>query len=256
MSTQQTAIELLKNNEPTLEALLRICNPETTDLKALAMQEVSYFEELAMMNPRLLECDPTSVLMCVRAALKVNLTLDPSANLVYLIPSSVKNQAGQYVKVLTLKRTVNGELSVAYQAGTLVDHERPTVEYDTETKRVKSVTVKLGRPSMGGVRWETIVYDANYFKKWMEASHKKNAGFNKNNANNETLSEANALYRSFNGGIDPEFAIAKALRHSVSKLGTNFNAKRTGRITLTPEQMVADADQAEFLEAEVVEGDL
>lgn len=248
-----TALQILKENEPTLMALMALNATPGVDVKAMVMQEISYFEEHAMMKPGLLECTPDSVLLCVRRALKNNLTLDPDAGLVYLIPSSVKNAQGQWDKILTSPRTVNGELSVAYQTGTLVDHERPTVEYD-EAGRVTRVVVILGRPAVGGgVRWETVFYDKNYFKKWMEASHKKNAR-GKQDADAATLNYANPLYRSHNGSIDPEFAIAKALKHSIGKLGTNPNAKFSGKITLSKEKMVANADESEFTEVEILEG--
>lgn len=242
-----TAIEKLKESQATLESIMRLNNPNG-DVATMVLQEIQYVEERITLSPSIAECTTESILICVRKAIANNLTLDPDAKLMYMIPGSVKVN-DKWVKVLTAPRTANGELSVAYQCGTILDHERPIAEYNDKFQCVK-VIVKLQRPSVPVPRWETITYDGVYFHKWKVASHKKNAR-GKNDADLETLNYANELYSSFNGGIDPEFAIAKSLRHSLEKLGTNPNAKRATNITIPLEKTVQVFDA----EAEVMGND-
>lgn len=246
----ENKLSILTENLPTLKALMGLNARPDTDLQTMVMQEIQYVEEHAMKNPSILQCTPTSILLCVRKAIKKNLTLDPDAKLMYLIPGSIK-VGNEYVKILESPETVNGALSVAYQCGTILDHERPIAEYNDKGQCIK-VTVRLLRPSSPAPRWEVISYDNIYFKKWMAASHKKNAR-GKQDADANTLNYANALYRSHAGWIDPEFAIAKSLRHALEKLGTNPNAKVMQAIAIAPEKQVnADVERPDFEDAEMI----
>jgi len=257
MSTE-TGIQILTNNLPTLKALMGLNARPGTDIETMVLQEIQYVEEHGFKTPAILQCAPQSILIAVRRAIKLNLTLDPDAKLMYLIPGSVK-QGNSYVKVLEAPLTANGALSVAYQCGTILDHERPSVSYNEKGQCIK-VTVKLLRPSVPSPRWETIEYDTVYFKKWMTASHKKNARTwnaqhsTKPQPDANTLNHANELYRSHNGSIDPEFAIAKALRHSLEKLGTNPNAKVMLNVSIPTEKRVTNEPEEEFTEAEEMTG--
>jgi len=245
-------LQILTTNLPTLKALMGLNARPGTDVETMVLQEIQHVQEHAMRNPSILECTPDSIIIAVRKAIKNNLTLDPDAKLMYMIPGSVK-QGNGYVKVLDAPLTTNGALSVAYQCGTILDHERPIPEYNENGQCVK-VTVKLLRPSYPSPRWEVIVYDTVYFKKWMAASHKKNAR-GKQDADATKLNYANALYRSHAGWIDPEFAIAKSLRHALEKLGTNPNAKVMQSITIEPTKTVIAEPESEFTQAEDVTGE-
>lgn len=246
MSTQLTVIQHLEQKLPDLMAVMGLNASPGTDLRTLVLQEIQYVAERCVNNPAIAECSIDSVVQCVRKAIKNNLTLDPAAGLMYMIPGSVKNASGGYSKVLESPLTVNGSLSVAYQCGTILDHERPVVEYN-DKGQVIAVSVKILRPSFPAPRWEPIQYDNVYFKRWMAASHKKNAR-GKQDADATKLNYANALYRSHNGWIDPEFAIAKSLRHAIEKLGTNQNSKHMNTITLAPEKKVVVEPETEYAE--------
>lgn len=216
-----TALQKIESALPELQKLAAVSLTMPPEhLQALVIQEIEFVKERMALAPAIAECTPESILIGVRKAIKNGLTLDPSAGLMYMIPGSVRNAAGGYTKVLDCPLTANGELSIAYQTGAIIDHKRPSVEYN-EKGQVISVTVEYQR---GTGRWETVKYDLVYFKKWMAASHKKNAR-GKQDADEKAMNYANALYKSHNGWIDPEFAIAKSLRHSLSKLGKNMNAK-------------------------------
>lgn len=216
----QNGLQLLNDNKPTLAQLVLVNMPIGTtneEAQRVALKEISNFEMLAQLKPDLLACTPMSVLLAVKQCICDNLTLAPSAGLVYLVPSRVKTgQNGNqdiYEWVLTYDPTANGRLSMAYETGSILDNERPVVTFDHEGK-VDSVSVKFLVPSYPNPRWEPIIFNKTHFKKWMDASAKKNKG------------NPNANYTSWNGGIDPEFAGTKAIRHGLNKRGTNLNSRR------------------------------
>jgi len=82
-------------------------------------------------------------------------------------------------------------------------------------------------------------------ERWRIASHRQNSrGWKPESGrpqpDSKTLNYANPLYISFKGGIDPEFARAKAVKHGLNKLGTNPNAVHAERITIEPKGVVID----------------
>jgi len=68
---------------------------------------------------------------------------------------------------------------------------------------------------------------------------------NKQDANNEKLNYANDNYTNWKGGIDPEFARAKAIRHALKKLGTNANEYKAIKIAQAPKEMYVDVSADE-----------
>lgn len=224
MTHKETGLTILDSNKPTL-AQLALVNmapgSSLEDAQRVVLKEISNFEMLTQTKPDLLACKPISILLAIKQTISDNLTLAPSAALVYLVPSRVKtgvaNGADVYEWVLNYDPTANGRLSIARQSGRILDNKRPVVKYDGEDK-VASVTVEFLVPSFPQPRWEVITFDKSHFTKWKNASAAKNKG------------TANANYTSFNGSIDPEFAGTKAIRHGLGKLGTNMNEVRRGPI--------------------------
>jgi len=237
------SLELLNQNKPTLAQLALVNMPSGTteeDAQRAALKEISNFEMILQTKPDLVGCTPMSVLLAVKQTICDNLTLAPSAGLVYLIPSKVGNDW-----VATYLPTSNGLLSIAYQSGAILDNKRPVVTFDGDGK-VNSVTVEFLVPSYPQPRWEVITFNKNHFKKWMDASAKKNKG------------AANGNYTSWNGGIDPEFAGTKAIRHGLNKRGSNTNAPRktdNGTIKFEPVESIVK-EQSEFTQHEVVESNI
>lgn len=237
------SLELLNQNKPTLAQLVMVNMPVGTtedEAQRVALKEISNFEMLLQTKPDLGGCTPLSVLLAVKQTICDNLTIAPSAGLVYLIPSKVGNDW-----VATYLPTANGLLSMAYQSGAILDNKRPVVTFDGAGK-VNSVTVEFLVPSHPQPRWEVITFGETHFKKWMDASAKKNKG------------AANGNYTSWNGGIDPEFAGTKAIRHGLNKRGSNGNAPRkidNGDIKFEPVSVI-EKETAEFAATEVVESNI
>lgn len=241
---KETGVTILQKNLPTIEALIKMNSPvgiSESTIKAKAMEELAHFQMLSILKPDILTCDPMSILLTVKQVIKKNLSLDPSQGLVYVMVESIKNKEGQWIKILTSPETANGKLSVARQCGRVLDVKRPTITYDANGQ-TETVTIEFLVPSVPSPRWEVIKFDKNHFKKWRTASHRKNSR-GKNDA--ETKDYSNALYKSWNGGVDPEFAATKALRHSLSKLGTNINEMAATRIVVPSQSMpIVNADAA------------
>jgi hypothetical protein len=238
MST--TALQLLNSEIPQLEAIIGLNALPGTNLKAMVMQELEYLSNLSLTQHAISDCIPASVVAAVKSVLKKNLTLDPDAGLVYVKTRSVyvKDDKGKNVKakVLEIQETAGGKISVARQSGRILDIKQPIIKY-TSSNKVESVTIELLIPSAPEPRWESFVFNEIHFTRWKAASHKENSrGYEyltqeekvkKEKPDAAKCNYANALYTSFNTGIDPEFAATKAIRHSLkgNRLGTNPNER-------------------------------
>lgn len=233
----QKPMELLKSELPQLTALLALNAKDGIDTNTLALQEIEYLRVQALTKPEIMECIPATVVMAVKQVLKQNLTLDPYAGLVYIKTRNIKVN-GESKKALEIQPSANGLISIARQCGRLLDIKRAKVTKNNEGK-VTDVSVEILLPTHNGTRWETFDYDESDFKRWQTASHKENGRW-KNDANNETLNYSNANYTSFNGGIDPEFARAKAIRHALKKLGTNPNERVMANIVVEDPKVIIE----------------
>lgn len=221
MNAQSTALQVLQNEKPTLEAITLFNYGPSQDVSSIIQNEISFLQAMALTKPDILECEPISVLMNMKYVLKNNLSLDPNAGLVYTKTRNFKKPDGTWGKVLETQPTCEGLISIAYQCGKILDHERPTVKKNNDGKVIE-VTFRYMRPSPTGPRWVDISFDESDFKRWRTKSH-QDSSRNKPDAAEKDYSNPN--YSNFNGGIDPEFARAKSIRHALKKLGTNANER-------------------------------
>jgi|GEM_PF-3229629 len=220
-TTNNTSLVLadLNNNIQTLAKIALINLPDGTSLEKaerIVMKEIVNFEMVCVLKPELSNLDKQSILIAVKQCISDNLTLSPNAGLVYLYPSKVcvginpKTNAKEYKDILIYEPTSEGRISIARQAGTLLDHKRPNVEFDS-TGKVCAVSFEFLFNAMPKPRWEIVKFDTNDFERWKQKSAAKYGG------------TPNANYTSYKGGIDPEFARAKAIKHGLKKRGTNAN---------------------------------
>lgn len=225
MNKQSEIIQLAKKELPQLKAIIGLNASKGSDIETLALQELEYLQMLGTTKPEIYECNPQSIIAAVKTVLKQNLTLDPYAGLVYVKTRSVQVN-NVWTKTLEIQPSANGIISINRQCGRILDIERPEVMKDDKGK-VVGVKVRYLVPSYSEegkrcYKWRQIEFDESDFFRWRRASHKEN-GRNKTDANPETMNYANPNYTSWKGGIDPEFARAKAIRHGLKKLGTNQN---------------------------------
>lgn len=249
MNKQQEIIKAAQDELPEFQAILGLNTSKDTDAETLARQELQYLQQIAMTTPAVYECIPSTVVMAVKTVLKQNLTLDPYAGLVYVKTRNVKIN-NEWHKALEIQPSANGLISIARQCGRILDIERPEVIKDANGK-VTGVKVKYLVPSYDDkgnkcTKWREAEFDESDFYRWQRASHNEN-GRNKQDANNQTLNYANPNYTNWKGGIDPEFARSKSIRHGLKKLGTNQNETRATSITIPVVKKVVvdpEADRA------------
>jgi len=224
---QKAALSTLKESLPEIKAIMGLHAKNGVNLEALALQELDNLQMIANGKPEIYECMPQSVLLAVKNVLKQNLTLDPYAGLVYVKTRNLKTGMGPdgqpvWAKILEIQPSANGLISIARQCGRILDMKRPEVTKDDKGK-VTGCSVEILLPSAGNTtRWEKFSFDESDFIRWRRASDKEN-GRGKNDVGTENYKYANANYTNWQGGIDPEFARAKAVRHALKKLGTNQN---------------------------------
>mgnify|MGYP000909757014 CR=1 FL=1 len=222
MENNNTSLVLanLNDNVQTLAKIALINLPDNTPMakaEKIVMKEIINFEMICMMKPELANLDKESIFIAVKQCIADNLTLSPNAGLVYLYPGKVCiGQNGStkiYKDILVYEPTSEGRISIARQAGTLLDHKRPVVSFD-DSGKVNGVTFEFLLNALPKPRWEIVKFDTNDFERWKQKSAAKYGG------------TPNANYTSFKGGIDPEFASAKAIKHGLKKRGTNANESR------------------------------
>lgn len=237
---QQLSIsKIIEPELPTLMAILSLSN-ESADLRTVVLQEITYLEQHALSKPEINNCNQTTMVLAIKSTMRKNLTLDPSAGLVYVKTRRMQVN-GAWVDALEIQETANGLLSYNRQLGRVLDFTRPKV-IKNDKGRVTGVSMRLLLPSPLGPRWEDYDYDESDFRRWATYSHKERSR-NKQDADAKALNYANHLYKSWEGGIDPEFARAKCIRHSLKKLGTNPN-EGAFLIKLPPMENQIDADVA------------
>lgn len=251
-------IAQLAQSLPTLEKLIALNAPDGMSeekIKAIAMEEISHIQAAAMSKPDILNCDPISVILAVKQTIRKNLTLDPSAGLVYMKTRKIKTDKG-WSTILEITDTANGKVSLARQCGQILDLKRPVIKY-RENGQVETVTVEFLVPSYPEPRWEVIEFGEVHFMKWRIASHKDNSRSwseqsGKTAPDAEKLNYANPNYTSWKGGIDPEFAGTKAIKHGLGKRGTNINEVNSKRVQVERKDVIV-IEPGEAIKAEATE---
>lgn len=249
-------LTLLISEKPTLVQLALVnmsAGSSREEAERLVLREIANIENHILINPELSKCSPESFVYAIKEAINNNITLSPAAALAYLIPGQVTRgidpATNKDIKkwIVNFKPTANGKLSIARQAGRIFDNVRPEIIYD-ESGKVNKVTVSFLVPSINTEtlkpcgRWEKISFDGTHFKKWHQKCLEKNSG------------KGDYNYKSWNGGIDPEFAGTKAIIHGLGKLGTNMNEiKRNVSVALDFKGVSAKAAFAEANEENFTE---
>ncbi len=238
VDVKQTGMELLKKELPQLKALIGLNAKPGVNLEILALQELEYLQMHAITKKDILECEPITIVQAVKSTIKNNLSLDPSMGLVYITTRGINigtQNAPVWKKALETTPTANGRLSINYQCGKIIDHKNPEVRKDPQTGKVIEVSFEY-QNARG--RWEIKRWDESDFERWAASSHKQNSRGKQDAA---TKNYANPLYTSFKGGIDPEFARAKAVNHGLKKLGTNPNELQPSQIIIEPKKVLIDS---------------
>jgi hypothetical protein len=240
----------------TLSAIKLLTVSDNGRADTMVQVELAYLDSMLIASPWIKECAPITIATSIRYVLRNNLSFDPNAGLVYVTPRNAKQANGSSVRMMEVKPTANGLLSIAYQSGKVLDHKVPKVQKNAEG-RVISVEFEVLKPTAGGTRWEVVEFDESDFNKWMKKSHVQNA-MGKTDADLRKLNYANDNYTNFYGGIDPEFARAKAIKHGLKKLGINTSESMfAGKAPVSPviDPQMARAEVTEEVTHEEVDAE-
>lgn len=205
--------------------LMALVHNTQENMTAKVIMHLDTLQAMAITNPDILQCEPSSIRAGLKMIIKNNLSFDPADGMTYVQTRSValeKDNAGKVTKwgkVLEVKQTANAMLSIAYQTGTICDHNEPTITYDDNGRIVGGLfTFYVSTPV--GVRVKTKIFNIEDIRKWRIASHNDKSR-NKDDAANKDYS--NRLYSSNNGQIDEDFFKTKMVRHGLKRLGVNSN---------------------------------
>jgi len=231
-------MEIVKIDTEEKNSLMKVAahvlGKTVTDIEGVVESEMTYLEQRVGLSPALLECSPKSLLMCIRHAIRDNVSLDETAGLVYLYPQSIKAADGKYHKVATYELSPNGRLSLARQTGNILDHKQPKLIRDKSGK-VTGGSIEFLKPSLPTPRWEKFEFDEFEIARWAKFSSVKNGKWD-NNLRKKVPGKPNALYTNgTGGGIDEGFMKAKILKHALKNMGTNVSEVRGKELIPLPD---------------------
>lgn len=205
--------------------LMALVHNTQENMTAKVIMHLDTLQAMAITNPDILQCEPSSIRAGLKMIIKNNLSFDPADGMTYVQTRSValeKDNAGKVTKwgkVLEVKQTANAVLSIAYQTGTICDHNDPEIQFGDKGNIIGgSFTYYVNTPF--GARPKTKHFTGKDIVKWMIASHNDKSR-NKDDA--ATKDYSNRLYSSNNGQIDEDFFKTKMVRHGLKRLGVNSN---------------------------------
>ncbi len=235
--------QILEPSKKTLIALLsRNLPPSTTkeQLEAIIDQEIFNYEYKFVFKPEYLDSLESSIEMGFRKMILKNLSFDDDLGLTYMQTREMTIQ-GKKEKVLFVTPSVNGTIAICRMAGSLED-VKTSLEKD-KNGLIENVIVTLIIPKYSSdcvieSRSEMkFTIGKDDFKVLQKKSHLQNTG--RSNGSLVTLSNSNQLYWNYRpdgspctpdnpGGIDPSFAITKAIKIAITraKLDQNINGKK------------------------------
>lgn len=205
--------------------LMALVHNTQENMTAKVVMHLDALQSMAITKPDILQCEPSSIIAALKMIIKCNLSFDPVDGMTYVqtrnepLEKDKTGKVTKWGKVLEVKQTANAMLSIAYQTGTICDHNEPTITYDDNGRIVGGLfTFYVSTPV--GVRVKTKIFNIEDIRKWRIASHNDKSR-NKDDAANKDYS--NRLYSSNNGQIDEDFFKTKMVRHGLKRLGVNSN---------------------------------
>jgi hypothetical protein len=239
-------------------------------------KEAFNFQKVLRESPEVAKCSKMSLFGCFLDMAVNGLSLDPTGRPhCYLIPRSVdtghKDEKGKkiYEKRASLSVTGYGELVMRQRAGQIKYVDNPVIVYDGDTFDIsldrgqKKITYAAAIPRKSnrviGAFIHIVRNDGSEDYQWLlEGDIKRLKGYSEqanrkwdDNAKQFVKGDANRLYVSCEGGIDPGFLESKMIKHAFDA----YPKVRIGRYTrLETEDEPQEVDYGiEDAEAEEVE---
>ncbi len=211
------------------------------------------FNKILQENPSLQQCTPVSLFGCFLDMAVNGLSLDPTGRPhCYILPRKVKtgykDERGYdiYENRASVNITGYGELTMRMRAGQIKYVDNPVIVYEGDTfspcldngvKRIKYAAACPRTSTKVIAAFIRIVRnDGSEDYQWMmegdierlkHYSEKANSRYDQQ-ARKRVLGDANALYTSNGGGIDPGFLENKMIKHAFDA----YPKVRTGKFTV------------------------
>ena len=219
----------------------------------VGIQEKFNFNKILQENPTLQQCTPVSLFGCFLDMAVNGLSLDPTGRPhCYILPRKVKtgykDERGYdiYENRASVNITGYGELTMRMRAGQIKYVDNPVIVYEGDTfspcldngvKRIKYAAACPRTSTKVIAAFIRIVRnDGSEDYQWMmegdierlkHYSEKANSRYDQQ-ARKRVLGDANALYTSNGGGIDPGFLENKMIKHAFDA----YPKVRTGKFTV------------------------
>lgn len=205
-------------------------------------KEKANYQKLISESKDLKECTPISIYLSFLDIAINGLSLDNTGGRThcYLIPRNTKtgrkdsNNRDIYEKRVTVSVTGYGELTMRMRAGQIKYADNPVVVFEGDTfipeldaNGAKKITYKAAVPRPATARVvgafiRIIRMDGSVDYQWLlegdiaRLSHysAKNNSYWDKDTKQRVIGEANELFSSFNGSIDPGFLEAKMIKHA------------------------------------------
>jgi hypothetical protein len=221
--------------------------------EAIYQKEQFNFSKLLVDNPELQNCSKLSLYGCFLDIAVLGLSLDSTSRpLCYVVPKSVKTGLQKdgkdlYEKRATLMVTGYGELVQRKRSGHINYADNPVIVYDCDTfqpsidkngnKTVEysAMIPRTAKSKIIGAFIKIVRNDKSFDYQWLleddilrlqKYSEKANGHYDAN-LKKRVDGNSNALYKSWNGGIDPGFLENKMIKHAFDA----YPKVRTGDFT-------------------------
>lgn len=252
-----TPLQILENDKVEQKFITMFNGIHGSDRGELIYnKEKVNYQKLISENSELATCSKISIYTSFLDIAVNGLSLDNTGGKshCYLIPRNVKSgrkdQQGKdiYEKRVTVSVTGYGELTMRMRAGQIKYADNPVVVFDGDTfipeldiNGAKKITyqAKVPRPATArviGAFIRIIRTDNSIDYQWLlegdivRLSHysAKNNSYWDNTTRQRVIGNANELFTSFNGSIDPGFLEAKMIKHAFDA----YPKVMTGRSTV------------------------
>jgi recombinational DNA repair protein RecT len=220
-----------------IDLVMKIQRQDKSVAEAIFHAETFHYLKLINENQSVRECEPLSLYGCFVDMAVNGLSFDPSKKLCYIMPGNVNvgsKDTPQWVKRASLAVSPYGELAIRQRDGQIKYADNPVIVYEGDVfkpfvgedgqKRVQyEMNINHGTTIVGAFI-RLVRHDGTSDVHWLlKEDILRLSGYSarKNKGN------ANALYSSQNGGIDPGFLGAKMIKHAFKsypkvKIGGSF----------------------------------
>ena len=234
--SQMKATEVVRN-EMVRDRFIAVFNAiHRSGGEAAYEREANYFNKQLRDSENLSKCTATSVFLAFIDIAVQNVSVEPGTRaMAYLLPRNCKvsgpNGSTAWEKRCYLTLSGYAEIALRQRAGQILYADNPVVVYEGDSfeygerdgRKYVNFGAKMPRNSTqivacfmkitrtdGSIDYAVML--PNDWQRLADYSAENNKRIDR--ATGEEHKQANSLYHSYNGGIDPGFLIAKCIKHA------------------------------------------